>query len=305
MSGDLLTIGVPSYSRATECARLVNQILSEFARQVRVIVIDDSESGFIYDALMGSLKDRTAVTLLNNGKNCGYAGTLVRMFEVCDTPYLMMMADDDLVHPAGLSETLKFLADELPDFVAPQFLADNNIYRGKEHTCPVKPKEFLACSRHAPGLIYAVQSMGNALDRFKQRMSNSSTVAHVYPQVLLVASLIAEGRACYWLNVPTAVQGAALSSDLVDTNGSRYWSFESRWRQLTGFDDYLNSLLPTSTRRDAVVEMISANASQAFPMLIESMRSESPALSAAFDRQARKSYLKQWVKLILRPFVPS
>lgn len=297
-----LTIGVPSFNRPNECLNLVRQIIEEFAGRVRLVVIDDSNDGAVASCLRLHYEESDYFRIIVNGTNQGYSKSLIRLIEECKTPYLMMMADDDLVHPEGIRAALELLGIHHPDFVAPQFLANGAIYRGMDELREISPKEYMSSSRHAPGLIYRVPSVKGVLSILCDRVLKGTAEALVYPQVLIVAALLGLNKRCFWMSVPTAVQGAALGSNIVDDKGSVYWSFDSRWRQLKGFEEFFNQLDSELFDQDRVREMRRMNASQAFAMLIESMRAESPGLSSAFDAQARKSYFKQTVFMILQYF---
>ncbi len=297
-----LTIGVPSFNRPNECLNLVRQVIEEFTGSVRLVVIDDSNDGAIAACLRLHYEESDYFRIIVNGTNQGYSKSLIRLIEECKTPYLMMMADDDLVHPEGVRASVELLEMHQPDFVSPQFLANGAIYRGMDELREISPKEYLSSSRHAPGLIYRVPSAKGVLSILCDRVLKGTAEALVYPQVLIVAALLGLNKRCIWMSVPTAVQGAALGSNIVDDKGSAYWSFDSRWRQLKGFEEFFNLLDSDSFDQDRVCEMRRMNASQTFPMLIESMRAESPGLSRAFDAQARKSYFKQAVLILLKYF---
>jgi glycosyltransferase involved in cell wall biosynthesis len=85
--------------------------------QAEVLVIDDA-SGDGTHAELARLCAGTAVRLLRNESNLGYAGNVLRLFEECRTPYLLVASDDDAVVTASLAPLARLLEERSPAFVS-------------------------------------------------------------------------------------------------------------------------------------------------------------------------------------------
>ncbi|MGX1701280.1 glycosyltransferase family 2 protein [Microbacterium sp. NPDC055357] len=286
----LLTIAVPTYNRAQNVARLLHQFLAAPASElVEILVIDDGGTDGTYAALSKDPTIAERVRVLKNDVNLGYPRTFARIFAECTTEYVMVIADDDEVVVESVGPLLEYLGRERPAFVSSQFLKGSTVYRGRDVTGPISPKEFLRSSAHAPGLIYRVEDCHAALAELAERTESKQPDALLYPQVILVMRLLVAAAKCEWLALPTVREGSAEPSGIVDAGGRSYWSVESRWQQLKSFDELLTQYVEQDTTGVAQ-EMRDTQRARVFRTMERAIREESPALGAAFDSEARRSY---------------
>jgi len=296
----LITVAIPTYNRACHVERLLNQIIEHKVTDVaEILVIDDGGSDGTYDKLMtNNAILQCGIKVLKNESNMGYSQTFVRLFAECKTEYIMIMADDDLLIIENLKPLIDFLIIKKPDFVSPQFLINNAIYRGKKESRKIQASEFQQCCGHAPGLIYKVSECKIGLKMLADRIKANSADALVYPQVLIVISLLMTEAKAYWLALPLALEAAGEPSGIRDANGSVYWSMESRWQQIKAFDDLFTDFL-SSKSNDAVLAMQRVNRNRVFGWLVCPMEDERPELRLAFDSCARLFYFKQIIKKLI------
>ncbi|MGB9735988.1 MAG: glycosyltransferase family 2 protein [bacterium] len=297
----LLTIGIPTYNRTETIFKILQQIIDRQIYSIaQILIIDDGGTDGGYEKLRVSsafLKEN--IKFLRNDVNIGYARTFIRMFTECKTEYLMMTTDDDELLPNGIKQLIDYLEFERPDFVSPQFLfKDGKIFRGRKHKKNIAPKDFFPASALAPGLVYKLSACQNGINLLKEWVSSGEESALLYPQVFILATLLHAGASCQWFDIPTVQEGSNLPSKLKDSCGKPYWSFESRWRQLTSFNKLLRYLLEIKKNK-AGLEMFYANQKRIFGTLIEAMIKEEPELRKAFDREAKLFYLKQIIKKVL------
>lgn len=289
----LLTIGIPTYNRVVAVSSVLHDLLAEPASElVEVLVIDDGSADGTAEKLSEDPAIGSRVRVLKNEVNVGYPRTFARVFAECRTEYVMLMADDDLVIAENLAPMLEYLDRERPTFVSPQFLRASKVYRGRSTTGPIATSEFLACSTHAPGLIYRVDDCTEALNRLASRIESKQPDALVYPQVVLLINLLIAARKCEWFALPTAREGASHPSGILDADGHAYWSVESRWQQLKSFD----ALLEEYAEQDATgtaQQLLDAHRSHVFGRMARAIRLENPTLGAAFDAGGQKYYLKR------------
>ena len=295
-----LTIAIPTYNRVSHLDTLLDQLIKNNVLEVAdILVIDDGSSDKTFEAITKKYCHICNIKVLKNEINLGYSWTFVRVFKECETEYVLIMADDDLLVTESLTPLIKFLKEEKPAFCSPQFLSEGLIYRGKNKNRIIMPKEFFQCSAHAPGLVYNITKCNESLNLLAGRIRKEKADVLIYPQVVLVIILLLANAKCYWLQFPLASEGANAPSGIRDANGSEYWSFESRWRQIKAFDALLSDFRNSSFAGDILNEIYNAHRLKIFGWLVIAMESESPELRLAFDHQAWQFYLKRFFKKLL------
>lgn len=297
----LLTIGIPTYNRAENVSQLLHQLLAEpISESVEIVVLDDGGTDDTYARLSDDPVIASRVRVLKNDTNLGYARTLARIFDECATEYLMLVADDDQVIVENLPGLLDHLSRERPSFVSPQFLLGARVQRGRIVTGPIAPREFLACSVHAPGLVYRVEDCRAGLDELRERTDARYVDALVYPQVNIVMRLLLAGARCDWFALPTVMAGANEPSGIRDADGRGYWSVESRWQQLKSYDSLLTQYVE-SDDSGAGQEMLDAHRARVFHLMTSALKSDDPVLGEAFDIGAQAFYQKRMPNKVTRP----
>ncbi len=292
-----LTIAIPTFNRKSHVEKLIHQINANKVNEIaEVLVIDDGSNDQTFETLI-KYADKKAIRIMRNESNLGYPHTFVRLFKECRTEYILVMADDDFLVIESLKPLIEFITSENPPFVSPQFLHKGLIYRGQTEKRYINPKEFWKCSSHAPGLVYNVTISRDYLDMLTNRITEQKEDALVYPQIVLVISLLSVKAKSYWFPLPVAATGAEESSGIRGSDGSAYWSFESRWRQLKAFEELL---VHSADGGRAVKEILDTLRGMTFDRIVGTMESESPELRKSFDSEAKKYYLKQFI----RKFIP-
>lgn len=249
-----MTIGVPTYNRGSTVEGLTISA-SSFASEsgLSVLVLDDG-SGDDTNARLGALQAKGyQFRFESNRENLGYAQTFSRLFELCDTEYLLVMADDDLMIERGVSESLGCLARKPYSFVCTQWLQAGRVYRGLKYSRRMSPSDFL-CARHAPGLIYRVQDTIEARCFLQERLSLHCLYAQMYPQVLVLLHMLLNRKMCCYQPIATAAEGSSMQSGIVDEHGDTYYSLRSRLRQAACFDEIVSAFPLTNE----LAEVISA-----------------------------------------------
>lgn len=246
----LLTIGIPTYGRPRELGRLLESIASfGLQERVAVLVVDDhpEQAGASIAA-----RSPLEVSYLANGQNIGYPRSLIRLVEACRTPYLMLIADDELLLRSGVIRLLGFLESERPDFVSPRWRRTSSLLpryaRKVRRTGPLDPREVLRAAGHAPGLVFAVDGIRPHLELLTERLEQGCAIATTYPQVLLLCELLLAGGRALQLAQPVGLVGEARPSQLVDGAGRAYWSEASRQQQLLDLREYLQQQTPSDIR---------------------------------------------------------
>jgi glycosyltransferase involved in cell wall biosynthesis len=289
-SNKILTIGIPTYDRLEELSRLISQIFeSDLFEYIDLLVIDDGKKKLVNNYLRSHHATISQnIRVIENNGNLGYSSSFVRIFEECKTPFVLIMADDDLVVPENFQPLIKYIIENDPDFISPQFFKMGLLERGVRENRAIKVKEFRACCNHAPGLVYKISSCRPFLHDLKSRLIEGKTDVLIYPQVILIIHLLNAHKRCIWLDFPTANEGANLPSSIRDSDGSSYWEFLSRCRQLIDFEEFLLRLKPNEVR----TEMLEMHRRTAYTEIIGSLTIISPGLAAAFHRSLNRQAIK-------------
>jgi len=307
----MLTIGVPTYNRINAVLRLITQFIEQGTFKVaHIVVLDDGSSDGTYGALSAQQAIiNNDVRVIRNEVNTGYAKSFLRLFQECKTEYLLIMADDDMLVAENFEEINSLVGKIRPDFASPQFLINGSIYRGMSKTGDISPGDFILCCSHAPGLIYRIESCRAGLELLAARVELECAEALIYPQMVLVVSLLSNNARCFWLALPVAYEMDNSPSGIRDVSGAPYWCLESRWKQLKAIDNLLSSMLEDGSR-SAVLQMIRAHRERVFSSLTIAIETECVELRSAFDKGAESYYLNRVLKRVsgmgfLRNFVRS
>lgn len=251
---NILTIGIPTYNRPKSLAKHIDGVFlsNSLKYRIKVLVINDGGPTEIDELLQQRKEQFSNLTSARNSKNLGFARTFLKLIEACETKYLMLMADDDLVLFEDFEHLFELINIYEPDFISPQWLRKNQIYRGQSKTAKIKPKDFMKSSRHAPGLIFKVETIKKMIPDLNERLSRKCSASETYPQVTILIELILSNAKCWSLAVPVAKEGDALPSGIKDQKGNHYTSFASRLQQAADFDAYILAF-PKSNVRDQIL----------------------------------------------------
>lgn len=276
----LLTVGIPTYNRR----RFITALVSELAGvPVETLVIDDASTDGTADAL--SAVD--GIRLLSNEANLGYAKNLLRVFEETTTPFILVTSDDDIVVAENLLPLQDFLRQHDPAFVCTQFFRDGKLWRGRAEVGFLRPEDFRRASGHTPGLVFRSDAVRPLVPALRARLDQRCVATAIYPQVLIVAYLLAEGRSCMWWDRPATEYGALEPSGIRDGTDS-YTTLESRWRQEQAFIDFFREQARSAPveDRERWLLMSEVEEQMLFPMLRAAVGFERPDLLACFDSAA-------------------
>jgi glycosyltransferase involved in cell wall biosynthesis len=301
-----LTCGIPTYNRAESVLAQVRALrAATLPDWLEVVIIDDASQDGSFDALSEACAG-SAIRVLRNGHNLGYAGNLLRLFEEARAPYLLVSSDDDRLMLEQLGPLVELLDERAPALVSPQFLIGGELVRGRARTGEIEPADCFAASAHAPGLVYRLSAAREGLDELRTLLAAASDAALIYPQVVLAGRMLLTGSGLWW-DRPVVAVGEQLPSGLSDASGQRYATLGSRWRQAQGFVDlYTQRLAECSdpVARQRAAAMLSHEQSRLFAFLRFGLAAERADLLPAFDAGARRfagrRKLSFWAGRLLR-----
>ena len=288
MRANVLTIGIPTHNRVTGVTQHAKKLIAESVHDVaEVLIIDNASTDGTFESLR-EICDGTSIRVLRNDRNLGYRGNFLRLFEECETEYLMVTSDEEPVIPANLGAFVQFLKTHRPLFVSPQYYRREQpagLFRGQMATRRIVPYEFLFCSAHMPGLAYRTQESKEVLSDIKTHLEKDELKA--YPQALLAAGLILRGP-CFWWDKPIVHQ----EYDFPRLHGI-FNHVSQRWDQHKGFVDFFKEMVENAsdpaTKRIAT-QMLKAQQEGLIHRLRSAIELERPDLLPPFDRSARSFY---------------
>lgn len=291
-----LTLGVPTFNRRDAVLDLVEGYLTSPTRNpVHLLVIDDGSDDGTEAALQARTRGHPRVRILVHERNLGYARTYTELLEQCSTEYLVVAADDDELLEGQLDALVDALARSRPDLLASQWSQrDGRMVRGSAEARTIAPRELFQAAHHAPGLAYRVAACSPGVAKLERLVTQASQCALVWPQVVVVAHLLASGD-CWWWPEPVLREGPAPGpSGIFPT-----LAVAGAWETVRSLDEHLASELRnplTASERDALEAMRDLNANRVYAALRRGMLRESPFLAQHFDRVARRHALRLYLK---------
>ncbi len=110
----ILTIAIPTYNRPDRVKNTVSLLLPQLTSQVKIMVLDNCSDVIIKNHLKeqigGDVLDK--VEVIRHRVNIGGDANFQRCFELCDTPYIWMLGDDDRVQ----ENAIELIFEELNNF---------------------------------------------------------------------------------------------------------------------------------------------------------------------------------------------
>jgi glycosyltransferase involved in cell wall biosynthesis len=133
-TGPLLTIGVPTFNRASKLARLLDWLDAE----VRTNHLEDDVAVFIANnastdntlAILDSASSRTLrLRYATHHENLGFDRNAAYVYQQAATPYVWFMGDDDLPLSGALHTILDMLRTHKPDVLIAPFIQPPGSWR--------------------------------------------------------------------------------------------------------------------------------------------------------------------------------
>jgi glycosyltransferase involved in cell wall biosynthesis len=287
----MLSICIPTYNRKKCVCALVNSIIeSGLLSKIDLIVIDDGSSDNTYAELQKLKYPSDVNARIIYQKNKGLANTLLSFFLECETEYLMVVADDDVILAEGIRGLINFLNEKNPDFVSPRWLASNGVCtdRGRTIAEKIDLKNLHQAADHAPGLVYRREAMQCVLEPVIERIKKGCYISTIYPQVVLLLYLSLQTDKFWWY--PEAVGGYAKSgpepSQLRDKNGNEWSSVVGRWQQqisFAGLYSYLISTTSIDSKKSDYTRLLVLHKTSVYRRIRGALAAEAPELLTLFD----------------------
>ena len=109
-----LTVAIPTYNRPDKLTDTVVRLLPQLTTEVKLLVLDNCSETIIKDYLGTELGNEVLnkVEVVRHRVNIGADANFQRCFELCTTPYIWLLGDDDRIAP----DAIKLIIHEINKF---------------------------------------------------------------------------------------------------------------------------------------------------------------------------------------------
>ena len=113
----LLTIAIPTYNRERYLKKCLDAICPQITTEVEVVVRDNSSSSYDFNKFIEPYSSNYGVKYYVNDVNVGMDANVARLFEKCETKWLWIIGDDDILLPDAVKLVLDHLSSSDATFV--------------------------------------------------------------------------------------------------------------------------------------------------------------------------------------------
>ncbi len=107
----ILTIAIPTYNRPTKVRNTLLRLIPQLNDQVFLRILDNHSDtdikSYVQNDIVPAIADR--IEIIRHKVNIGGDANFQRCFELCETPYIWMIGDDDMVADNAVELILKEL----------------------------------------------------------------------------------------------------------------------------------------------------------------------------------------------------
>lgn len=176
----LLTIGIPSFNRGPILLETLEKM--PLLPELQLLIVNDGSPHLQYQAVESFIATLINSRIVHYQENYGPPTALIRLFENCETQYLMLLSDEDLIVPRALGKLHGELDKEEFSYI---------VLRDIKRKTNVKSIKWL--SAYFSGNVFKVSDCMEAL-KFIKELAKNEEFAHLYPHSLLAIFLAAQGK---------------------------------------------------------------------------------------------------------------
>lgn len=186
-----LTIWIPTYRRPEMLAALLDNLQQcDLMRLAQVVISDNDPGGPLSQAIEeGQVRLPAGVTYRCNVANLSAGVNFLRGFECCETPWLMIVGDDDRFEPGAATLLEPLLACLADSVLAVKF--DSSLFGQQSHCQATALRTYVTSlqPRHYPAAFNNLCLISNWLFRaepYRRHLSSaylgySSKLSHLFP----------------------------------------------------------------------------------------------------------------------------
>jgi glycosyltransferase involved in cell wall biosynthesis len=118
MDDILLTITIPTYNRPKQLLSTLNAILPQLTSECQILILDNNSAAPI-DFVFEKITDKSnlkRIEIVRNKNNIGACANVARCIELCSTPYIWILSDDDFPLPDAIETIIRNIKEQ-PEIV--------------------------------------------------------------------------------------------------------------------------------------------------------------------------------------------
>ncbi len=90
----IATVAIPTYNRAGKLLRLLRELCSQIednnlTSDIKILVSDNNSTDDTSDVLRSFHSGKVLISHIRNSTNIGFDGNISRLYDHCDTPYVV------------------------------------------------------------------------------------------------------------------------------------------------------------------------------------------------------------------------
>jgi glycosyltransferase involved in cell wall biosynthesis len=213
-----LTIAIPTYNRPEIVLNTVSKLLSfPNSSQVKLLVVDNGSEVNINQYFKNILQENSNLTVKRFETNDGFYESFFRLFDHCETEFMMTLSDEDCFDLSSLSTILKILELDNPNLLRISSRDKlNKLFKFKKKR--INLYNLRSETGYISGLIFKTKPVNENISFFRQ-LSKFEDFAFLYPTVIVAFALALSGK-CLRLTNAALTLGPATPTLIKSIRGS-------------------------------------------------------------------------------------
>lgn len=210
-----LTIAIPTYNRPELVLKNVSKLLS-FANssQVKFLVVDNGSKVNITKYFNNLLQENSNLRVKRFQTNKGFYESFFRLFDHCETEFIMTLSDEDCLNLSYLGAILEILESDNPNLL--RISSRNKLFKLKKQS--ISLYNLKSETGYISGLVFKTKPVKDNIGFFR-KLSKSEDFAFLYPTVLVAFVLALSGK-CLRITNDALILGPAMPSSIKSIRGS-------------------------------------------------------------------------------------
>lgn len=243
----LLTIAIPTYNRLSQLRRTLSMLLPQLDIRCKVMIIDN-HSDTIMESEVKDIIDKypeLQYSWYRNNVNIGANANIHRCFELCTTPWMWLLSDDDCIAENAI-KTIFDAISKYPDAVNINFYSPHDL-----HPVRNRVKQYYG----KKGYINSIDFFGATIF-MSSNIYNMSKISTFYESCHRVYSCVSQWMIVFFnLNKDSLVVTSDETIVVNDFFSDKYSSYPLDI--INGFISMLDILMSTQDRRDLTKKVLS------------------------------------------------
>ena len=101
-----ISIAVPTYNGSRTILEMLGSVISQSFKDFEIVISDDNSNDDTINKIE-SLGD-SRIKIFKSSENAGYPGNMRKAYNLCSSPLVFLMAQDDILADDVISDTVKF-----------------------------------------------------------------------------------------------------------------------------------------------------------------------------------------------------